>query len=51
MKILETEKNAQDDRWIAHCICVGNSAGKIEQDLNEAGYNLYDLFPKIKENI
>ncbi len=28
------------DRWIEHCICVGDSAGKIAQALNEKGYNV-----------
>lgn len=22
-------KQAEDDRWIGHCICVGDSAGRI----------------------
>ena len=72
----------QSDKWIDHCICVGDTAGKIAQALvekgysididktitlgylhdketyklkayfdNLLGYNLYDLFPKIKENL
>ena len=29
-KLLEIERqNAKDDKWIEHCICVGNSAGII----------------------
>lgn len=28
-EVLEKErKNSNDDRWIEHCICVGNSAGE-----------------------
>ena len=39
--LLETErKKAKNDRWIDHCICVGDSAGKIAQALNEKGYNV-----------
>ena len=30
----------ESDRWIDHCICVGNTAGKIAQALNEKGYNV-----------
>ncbi len=40
-KLLEKERqNASDDRWINHCICVGDSAGKIAQALNEKGYDV-----------
>ncbi len=29
-EILENERGkAESDRWIDHCICVGDSAGKI----------------------
>ena len=39
--ILEHErKKTQNDRWIDHCICVGDSAGKIAKALNEKGYNV-----------
>jgi putative nucleotidyltransferase with HDIG domain len=39
--LLEIErKSAKNDRWIGHCICVGDSAGKIAQALNEKGYNV-----------
>ena len=32
--LLEKERNnVKDDRWIDHCICVGNSAGKIAKAL------------------
>lgn len=30
----------ESDRWIEHCISVGNSAGKIAKALNEKGYNV-----------
>lgn len=30
----------KNDRWIDHCICVGNTAGKIAKALNENGYNV-----------
>lgn len=30
----------QSDKWIDHCICVGNTAGKIAKALNEKGYNV-----------
>ena len=34
--LLEIErKTAKNDRWIEHCICVGNTAGRIAQALNE----------------
>lgn len=39
--LLENERNkTKDDRWINHCICVGETAGKIAQALNEKGYNV-----------
>ena len=39
--LLETErKNATDDRWIEHCISVGDSAGRIAQALCEKGINV-----------
>ena len=39
--ILEnTRKTVKDDRWINHCICVGDSAGKIATALKEKGYNV-----------
>lgn len=28
----------QSDRWIGHCICVGNAAGKIAKALQEKGH-------------
>ena len=40
-ELLEKErKNSNDDRWIEHCICVGNSAGRIAEALNEKGQNV-----------
>ena len=40
-ELLETErKNAKDDRWIEHSICVGDSAGILAKTLNEKGYNV-----------
>lgn len=30
----------QSDRWIDHCICVGDTAGKIAEALNEKGYKV-----------
>ncbi len=39
--LLEIErKTSQDDRWIEHCLSVGDSAGKIAKALNENGYNV-----------
>ncbi len=39
--LLEIErKTLQDDRWIEHCLSVGDSAGKIAKALNEKGYNV-----------
>ena len=32
----------ESDKWIDHCIYVGNTAGKIAQALNEKGYNVDD---------
>ena len=33
-ELLEQERNtSKDDRWIDHCICVGDSAGKIAKAL------------------
>ena len=39
-ELLEIErKNAKDDRWIEHSICVGDSAGILAKALEEKGYN------------
>lgn len=40
-ELLEIErKNAKDDRWIEHSICVGDSAGILAKALEEKGYNI-----------
>ena len=40
-ELLEKERiNSKDDRWIGHCICVGDSAGRIAKSLLEKGYNV-----------
>ena len=40
-EILENERGkTKSDRWIDHCICVGDSAGKIAKALNEKGYDV-----------
>lgn len=40
-EILENYRGkTENDMWIDHCICVGNTAGKIAQALNEKGYNV-----------
>ena len=40
-RILEKARlEVKDDKWIDHCICVGNTAGKIAKVLNEKGYNV-----------
>lgn len=40
-KILEKARlEVEDAKWIEHCICVGNTAGKIAKALNEKGYNV-----------
>jgi phosphohydrolase len=36
----EERKKSNDDRWIEHCLCVGDSAGRIAKALNEKGYNI-----------
>ena len=36
----EERKKSNDDRWIEHCICVGDSAGRIAKALNENGYDV-----------
>lgn len=37
-ELLEQERNnSKDDRWIDHCICVGDSAGKIAKALQDKG--------------
>ncbi len=40
-EILENARTHTDDeRWINHCICVGQTAGKIAKALDEKGYDL-----------
>ena len=40
-ELLEQERNnSKDDRWIDHCICVGDSAGIIANALNEKDINV-----------
>ena len=40
-ELLEIErKNTMDDRWIDHCICVGDSAGRLAKALKEKGYTV-----------
>ena len=40
-ELLEIErKNAKDDRWIEHSICVGDSVGILAKALKEKGYNI-----------
>ena len=40
-EILEKYRgNTESDIWIEHCICVGNTAGKIAQALNEKSCNV-----------
>ena len=40
-KLLEIErKTTNDDRWINHCLFVGDSAGRIAQALNKKGCNV-----------
>ena len=39
--ILENNRGkTENNSWIDHCICVGDSAGRIAQALNEKGYNV-----------
>lgn len=40
-KLLEHERNnSEDDRWINHCICVGDGAGKIAKALQDKGIDV-----------
>ena len=40
-KLLEEERrNLESNIWIEHCICVGNTTGKIAKALNKKGYNV-----------
>lgn len=39
--LLENRRGkTKDDRWIEHCICVGETAGKIAKAINEKEYNV-----------
>ena len=39
--LLEQERqNSKDVKWIDHCICVGDSAGRIAKALKEIGYDI-----------
>jgi len=41
LQLLENFRGTtQSDKWIDHCICVGNTAGKIAKALTEKGYNV-----------
>lgn len=41
IKLLEMERaKVKDDRWIEHCICVGDSAGRIAKALDKKGINV-----------
>lgn len=41
LQLLENYRGkTESDRWIDHCICVGNTAGKIAQALREKGHNV-----------
>ena len=41
LNMLETYRGkSKSDRWIDHCICVGNTAGKIAKALAEKRYNV-----------
>lgn len=40
-KLLEIErKRAKDDRWIDHCLAVGNNAGRLAKALKEKGMKI-----------
>lgn len=40
-EILEGERDkTQNNRWIEHCICVGETAGIIAEALNKKGHNV-----------
>lgn len=39
----------KNDTWIDHCICVGDTAGRIAKALNKKGQ--YDLCPEIKDSL
>ena len=40
-ELLEIERQkTKDDRWITHCLSVGDSAGRIAKTLNDKGYSV-----------
>ena len=40
-ELLESHRGkTESDMWIGHCLCVGDSGGKIAKALNERGYNV-----------
>ena len=40
-KLLELERNnTKDDKWIKHCISVGNTAGRIAEALKDKGIDV-----------
>lgn len=40
-ELLEIERQkTKDDRWITHCLSVGDSAGRIAKALNDKGYSV-----------
>ena len=40
-ELLEIERQkVKDDRWITHCLSVGDSAGRIAKALNDKGYSV-----------
>ena len=48
----EARKKAKDDRWIGHCICVGDSAGRIAKALkDEAASKLTEEEKTLSEQI
>ena len=41
LEILEKYRGkTENDKWIDHCICVGNTAGRIAEALKVRGYNV-----------
>ena len=36
----DARKHTEEDKWINHCICVGNTAGRIAKALSENGINI-----------
>lgn len=41
LQMLENYRGkTENDKWIEHCICVGNTAGRIAKALKEKGYDV-----------